>query len=100
MESTPFLEVRLCDYPQLESRHRIDAEQRFSRTLARFFDSLDALAVARKAFIDVSESYDPPKPEALQLATAWQKAFLKAHEAGMRPLGSAEEAYFDVRITG
>ena len=98
MDHTPLLEVRLCDYPQLDSRHRIDAEQRFSRTLARYFDNLDELIEARKAFIDCSESYDPPKPEAVQLANTWQKAFLKAYEAGMRPLGAAEEAYFDVRV--
>ncbi|MEG0921705.1 MAG: hypothetical protein RSD57_19785 [Comamonas sp.] len=98
MDQQPLLEVRLCDYPQLDSRHRIDAEQRFSRTLVRYFNNLDELIEARKAFIDCSESYDPPKPEALQLATSWQKAFLKANEAGMRPLGAAEEAYFDVRV--
>ena len=98
MENTPSLEIRLCDYPQLESRHRIDAEQRFSRTLAKHFDNLDALVQARKAFLDCSESYDPPKPEEARLASAWQKAFLQAHEAGMRPLGAAEEAYFDVRV--
>ena len=99
MDSTPLLEVKLCDFPQLEDQHRIAAEQRFGRTLARYFDSLDALAQARKAFIDCSESYDPPKPDEIRLASAWQQAFVKAHEAGMRPLGGAEEAYFDVRIS-
>ncbi len=76
----------------------MDAELRFSRTLERYFGDLDALIQARKAYIDISESDDQPKPHTLQLATAWQKAFAKAYEAGMRPLGAAEEAYFDVRV--
>ena len=98
MDSHLLIEVNLRDYPKIEDKHRIDAEQRFARTLERCFPSPSALLQARKAFIDASEGYQKPKADIAKLATSWQEAFLKAHEAGLRPLGPVEEAYFDVRI--
>ena len=98
MEANLLIEVTLNDFPGIESRFKIEAEQRFAKTLQRCFDSPTSLLVAHKAFIEASESFEQPKAEQASLATSWQKAYGKALEAGFRSLGQAEEAYFEVRI--
>ena len=98
MSSSLLIEVTLNDYPAIDDKFKIQAEQRFAKALERCFDSRSTLLMAHKAFIDASEGYEKPKADQEKLASSWLKAFSKAQEEGFRSLGAAEEAYFDVRI--
>lgn len=88
--------VKLIDFPGLLPEAQVDAENRFRRTLDKQLGE-DVLTVWR-AFQDASDTSatDLSKGD-IAMAGRWPKAYDAAKTAGFRDLGTADEAYFEVR---
>ena len=102
MEATvdiPFT-VALQDYPAgLPEHNRLAAEQRYTRELTRHFGSPEQVAQALGTLYRLEEA--PPEevpPSAMTLLKLWNKAVSAARQAGLRDLGEAETAYFEVQL--
>jgi hypothetical protein len=90
--------VHLRDYPELPSRDRENAEQRFNKALLRKLGNAEDIALRADAGRRVSEdSSGDVSAGDLQLAKEWFKAYDVARQAGFNGLGESQEAYFDVR---
>lgn len=88
--------VKLIDFPGLQPKAQADAEHRFRRTLEKQLGE-DVMPVW-KAFQDASDSSatDLSKDD-IATANRWPRAYDAAKTAGFRDLGTADEAYFEVR---
>ena len=90
--------VTLRDFPGLTPDARLASEQRFRRALDKALGD-DALAVLQASMsVEESGANEMSKNE-FAMASRWPKAYDLARTAGFRDLGSAEEAFFDVRAT-
>lgn len=91
--------VTLKDYPNIEHEVQEKAERKFMQSLEKSYpDAVELLAVF-KIYQDAIEGdgLSLTKDEAKQ-AEQFHKHFDKARQAGFQQLGTAEEAYFDLRL--
>lgn len=89
--------ARLREFPGLPPDHIATAEKRFRSTLERELG--DNLERVLKAYANAAGSgVEEMNEDERALASAWPKAYDKARSAGFRDLGTADEAYFDVRL--
>lgn len=88
--------VKLIDFPGLLPEAQVDAENRFKRALEKQLGE-EVVRVLR-AFRDASDtSATDLSKDDIATASRWPKAYDAAKTAGFRDLGSADEAYFEVR---
>lgn len=90
--------VKLIDFPGLLPEAQADAENTFRSTLHKQLGE-DVMPVW-KAFQDAADSSasDLSKND-IATANRWPKAYDATKTAGFRNLGTADEAYFEVRAT-
>jgi hypothetical protein len=92
--------VSLQDFPGLPIPNRIAAEVRYVRELERALGGPDAVPKVYEAWVEASESSaDQLAAGTAELAVRWPRAAQAAALAGLRDLGDAGEAFFDVRLT-
>jgi hypothetical protein len=89
--------AKLREFPGLPPDYIATAEKRFSTTLEKELG--DNVERVLKAYSSAAESgIEEMNEDERALASAWPKAYDKAKSAGFRDLGSADEAYFEVRL--
>ncbi len=88
--------AKLREFPGLPPDYIATAEKRFRTTLQKELG--DNVEQVLKAYSSAAESgIEEMNEEERALASAWPKAY-KAKSAGFRDLGTADEAYFEVRL--
>lgn len=90
--------VTLVDFPAAPQDVIHAAEARFRAALDKAL--ADQVATTLRAFQSASESSaNELTKDEVKRADDWATAHTKAKEAGLRGLGDADEAYFEVRLT-
>ena len=90
--------VALQDFFGLPEKERVAAEVRYCRALEKQLGTPDDVAHLMRAVERAAHDEVEPSEEARKMATQWQMANRAAREAGMRGLGEAPQAWFDVRL--
>ena len=90
--------VTLRDYPeQLTAQDRIAAETRFAKELERQLGGPEQVAAALQTMRDLEACPpDVATPSTTTLLRQWGRASAAARQAGLRELGEAPGAFFDV----
>ena len=96
---TPYT-VRLQDAGKITEEGRATAERNFTRALEKAVGGEENVVSSLRAFERIAESGRKPTKAQEAEAKAWQEAWSKAAQAGMKEFGEDQsEAWFELRVS-
>ncbi|TWO70407.1 hypothetical protein FN976_15615 [Caenimonas sedimenti] len=91
--------VALVNAPALTSTARVEAEGRYAKSLESAFGGPDGVAAAFKAWSAALDTApEDLDADTMALAARWHRVADQARQEGMRGLGEAPGAHFEVRL--